>query len=119
MGPTLESGPWSLPSAAVTFATNASVYSMPTERRHQDVFVYCVTTIEKADLIARHGFRDRSFGIYGRCVKVHLAPPVVTEENVAIVVVLLDDIDLEPYIDGALAYVPAWLLNIGYAELVH
>jgi hypothetical protein len=115
--PTVENGPWSLPSVAVISA-DASLYSHPPRRRQQDVYVYCVTTVEKADLIAHHGFRDDYYGIYGHGVMVHLAPPLVTNDNAAIVVVLLDDVDLEPYIDGELAYVPACVLNAGYAELV-
>jgi hypothetical protein len=40
-------------------------------------------------------------------------------ENLAIVVVLLDEAKLKPYIDGDVACVPAQLLNAGYAELVN
>jgi hypothetical protein len=65
-------------------SADASFYSRPPQRRQQEVYVYCVTTID----------------------------------NAAIVVVLLDDVDLEPYIDGEVAYVPACVLNAGYAELV-
>jgi hypothetical protein len=82
------------------------------------VYVYCVTTIEQANLIAQHGFRNDDLGILGHGVLVHLVPPVVRAEDAAIVVVLLDDLDLEPYIDGEHAYIPAGVLNAGYAELV-
>jgi hypothetical protein len=99
-------------------STDEVSLTMPSERAQQDVYVYCVTTIEKADLIARHGFRDDYFGVYGRGVMVHLAPPVVRRKDAAIVVVLLDNVDLAPHIDGELAYVPACVLNAGYAELV-
>ena len=88
------------------------------ERRQQDVYVYCVTAVEQADLIAHHGFRDDDLGIHGHGVMVHLVPPIVRREGAAIVVVLLDGLDLEPYIDGEHAYVPACVLNAGYAELV-
>jgi hypothetical protein len=99
-------------------SADASVYSQPPKRRQQDVYVYCVTTIDNADRIAHHGFRDDYYGVHGHGVLVHLAPPVVTNDSAAIVVVLLDDVDLEPYIDGEVAYVPACVLNAGYAELV-
>ena len=46
---------------------------------------------------------------------VHLAPPEVRNENVAIVAVLLDDLDLEPYIDGE---PPTYLLENSTSRVV-
>jgi len=93
------------------------VSSLSPERRHRDAYVYCVTTIEQANLIAQHGFRNDD--LLGRGVMVHLVPPVVRTEDAAIVVVLLDDLDLEAYIDGEHACIPACVLNAGYSELVN
>ena len=92
-------------------SAEASFPTEPPERQQHGVWVFCVTTIEKADVIARVGFRDDVLGIFGYGVMVHLAPPVVQNENVTVVAVLLDDLDLEPYIDGERAYVPAGVLN--------
>jgi hypothetical protein len=82
------------------------------------VYVYFVSTREYAELIAQDGFRDDHFDTRGSGVMVQLSASCQRNENLAIVVVLLDADDLEPYVDGDVACVPARLLTAGYAELV-
>ena len=82
------------------------------------MYVYFVTTRQYAELIARDGFRDDYYGTHDHGVMVQLSASCPRNENLAIVVVRLDDDELEPYIHGDIACVPARLFNAGYAELV-
>lgn len=86
--------------------------------REMNVRVYCVTTLEDAERIAVDGFQDTDYGARGWGVMVHLAPTRVTTDSLAVVVILIDDQLLEPYMSGRSVCVPAALLNSGYAELV-
>ncbi len=82
------------------------------------MYVYFVTTPQYAELISQDGFRDDYYGTGRTGVMVQLSPSCPRNENLAIVVVLLDDGVIEPYVDGDVACVPARLLKAGYAELV-
>ena len=82
------------------------------------MYVYFVTTHQYAELISQDGFRDDYYGSGGTGVMVQLSPSCPRNENLAIIVVLVDKHDLEPYVDGDVACVPARLLSAGYAELV-
>jgi hypothetical protein len=117
-GPTVENGAWSLPSPAVLPSPGRSPKTHTSASRNADVYVYFVSTREYAELIAQDGFRDDHFDTRGSGVMVQLSASCQRNENLAIVVVLLDADDLEPYVDGDVACVPARLLTAGYAELV-
>jgi len=80
--------------------------------------VYFITTSEHAERIAVEGFRDSDYGERGRGVMVQVTPVCVKSEGLTVIVVLVGDEPLEPYIDGDVACVPARLLNTGYAELL-
>ena len=93
-------------------------YRRGPQAEREDVYVYFVTTRQYAELIARDGFRDDYYGAHDRGVMVQRSAACPSNENLAIIVVLLDDDELEPYVHGEIACVPARLLNAGYAALI-
>jgi hypothetical protein len=81
--------------------------------------VYCVTTSAQAERIATEGFEDADHGTRCRGVLVHVAPVCVTAPGLAVIDILVGDEHVAPYVDGAVACVPARLLNAGCVEVIN
>jgi hypothetical protein len=84
----------------------------------RNMHVYVVTTTANAERIAEEGFQDADCGTRGHGVNVHLTPVIVSADGLVVIVVLVADAPLAPFIEGETACVPARLLNDGYAELI-
>jgi hypothetical protein len=82
------------------------------------VRVYCVTTAANAQRIALDGFQDTNHGTRCRGILVHVKPVCVTAPGLAVIHILVGDRELDPYINGDVACVPAHLLNAGCAEIL-
>jgi hypothetical protein len=109
-GVTFEIAAWSLPCAGRENRAHRSP--------NKHVHIYCLTTIARAERIAVDGFRDTDCGTLGRGVMAHLSPVIVKADGLAVIVVLVGDDALAPYIAGDAACIPARVLNAGYAELI-